>query len=188
MRYYTSDLHLGHAKIIELCYRPFSSVEDMDDTIISSINDAVRPSDELIIAGDFCMDRTLVQAYRKLIRCRNIHFITGNHDSAKRIVYDLAFSSVSEILELRSIVEPGKAITVCHYAMRTWNKSHRGAWQLYGHSHGMLPDDPNLLSFDIGVDCHEFSPISETRVKEIMARKTPTNLLTEDDLSAKINA
>ena len=64
-----------------------------------------------------------------------------------------------------------RRIVLCHYAFRVWNKSHRGAWHLYGHSHGSLPDDPNSLSFDAGVDCHEFTPISYERVKEIMAEK-----------------
>ena len=33
-------------------------------------------------------------------------------------------------------------IVLCHYAMRVWQKSHYGAWMLYGHSHGTLPDNP----------------------------------------------
>jgi calcineurin-like phosphoesterase family protein len=56
--------------------------------------------------------------------------------------------------------------------MRVWNKSHHGAWHLYGHSHGTLPDDPNALSFDCGVDCHNYTPISFEQVEAIMAKKT----------------
>jgi hypothetical protein len=28
---------------------------------------------------------------------------------------------------------------LCHYAMRVWNRSHHGAWHLYGHSQGESP-------------------------------------------------
>lgn len=55
--------------------------------------------------------------------------------------------------------------------MRVWNKSHYGAWMLYGHSHGSLIDDPNSLSFDVGVDCHNYKPFSFEEVKEIMSHK-----------------
>lgn len=55
--------------------------------------------------------------------------------------------------------------------MRTWNGSHRGIWQLYGHSHGNLSDDEAALSFDVGVDCHNFYPVSYEEVKGIMKNK-----------------
>jgi len=55
--------------------------------------------------------------------------------------------------------------------MRVWNKSHHGAWHLYGHSHGTLPDDKNSLSFDVGVDCHNFTPINFEQVSAIMKKK-----------------
>lgn len=42
---------------------------------------------------------------------------------------------------------------------------------LYGHSHGTLPDDEAALSFDVGVDCHNFYPVSYEEVKAVMARK-----------------
>ena len=53
-------------------------------------------------------------------------------------------------------------IFLCHYAMRVWNKSHWNVPHLYGHSHGNLPSQG--LSFDIGVDCHNYFPVSMKRV------------------------
>lgn len=47
-----------------------------------------------------------------------------------------------------------------------------GSWHLYGHSHGNLPDDPNSLSFDVGVDTNNFKPYSLKDVERIMAGKT----------------
>ena len=55
--------------------------------------------------------------------------------------------------------------------MRVWNKSHYGSWNLYGHSHGSLPDDPHARAIDVGVDCHNFAPVSFDEVKVIMERK-----------------
>jgi hypothetical protein len=38
-----------------------------------------------------------------------------------------------------------------------------------------LPDDETSLSFDIGVDCHDFYPLSYQDVKNIMAKKKWTS-------------
>lgn len=56
--------------------------------------------------------------------------------------------------------------------MRTWHKQHKGAIQLYGHSHGMLPEDPNLLSMDIGVDSQDFAPVDFESVRLYMEWKS----------------
>jgi calcineurin-like phosphoesterase family protein len=55
--------------------------------------------------------------------------------------------------------------------MRAWNKHGYGSWMLYGHSHGTLPDDPHALSIDVGMDCHDFVPISYEEIKDIMSKK-----------------
>jgi calcineurin-like phosphoesterase family protein len=56
--------------------------------------------------------------------------------------------------------------------MITWNRSHRGAWQLFGHVHGTLDNNPVLSAnqIDVGVDSHNFEPISYQSVKEIITQ------------------
>jgi calcineurin-like phosphoesterase family protein len=89
--YYTSDWHLGHAKIIQYCNRPFKSVEEMDETIIRNHNARVKEDDVVYHVGDFCFRNSpggapgmgkqeRAKEYIKRLN-GNIIFIKGNHDS-----------------------------------------------------------------------------------------------------------
>jgi hypothetical protein len=60
-----------------------------------------------------------------------------------------------------------QVIVLCHYAMRVWDRSAHGSWHLYGHSHGTLPG--RGFSFDVGVDCTAFRPLSLEEVARRMA-------------------
>ena len=51
--FFIADCHFGHKNIIKYCDRPYSSVEEMDETILNNINKTVFPSDTLYILGDF---------------------------------------------------------------------------------------------------------------------------------------
>lgn len=159
--FFTADEHFGHAKIIEYCNRPFSSVEEMDTVIISNFNEVVGKDDITIHAGDFCWCKHQIEASRKYISKLNGNhiFLKGSHDhwlpnSAKYI--------------WRKHID-GIFIVVCHYAMRTWERAHYGAWQLYGHSHGCLP--ALGLQHDVGMDNTNFYPLSFDDLKEIMSKK-----------------
>ena len=52
MIFFTSDLHLGHENCIRLCNRPFSSIEEMDETLIENWNRKVTGKDTVYILGD----------------------------------------------------------------------------------------------------------------------------------------
>jgi len=140
----------------------------MDRTLIDSWNCRVRQTDVVYHLGDFsykaCED--LLEYRRKLNG--TIHFIRGNHDPQTEGLLESIFESVKD---LSSIKVEGKRIVLCHYAMRVWDRSHLGSWHLYGHSHGKLPDDPLQLSLDVGVDCHNYHPISFQELKETMEIK-----------------
>ena len=172
--FFTSDQHFGHANVIKYAKRPFASVEEMDETMIANWNTVVARGDSVYVLGDF--------SFHKIDRTRAIFdrlngmkfLIRGNHDKNDQI-HDLFIWS-KDLFTLKvsdaSADRGTQNIVLCHYAMRVWPKSHYGAYQLYGHSHGSLPDDPNARAIDVGVDAHAFTPISYDRVKEIMSKKT----------------
>ena len=100
----------------------------------------------------------------------------GNHDKETRKLTD-AFSWLNNIAEI-SI--HGQPIVLCHYFMRVWNRSNHGAWHLYGHSHGNLPDITGSLSMDVGVDTHDFRPWYFDEVRARMAEKLKERLSAEN--------
>jgi len=169
--FFTSDTHYGHANIIKFSERPFSSVEEMDEAMITNWNAVVKPGDLVYHLGDFSFanrDRTIKIAKRL---AGQKFLVYGNHDKAMR--RDREFNEQWQwTRDLTQIEVEGQKITLCHFAMLTWNQSHRGAWNLHGHSHGNLTDDPNALRIDVGVDCFNYAPVSFEEVQAIMAKKT----------------
>ena len=157
MYFFTADEHYSHKKIIEYCDRPFKTIEDMNETLITNHNQVVGRDDITIHAGDFCWCKNRLDALQFIQRLNGNHiFLKGSHDhwlpaSAKFIWRKELY---------------GKFIVVCHYAMRTWERAYHGSWQLYGHSHGRLKPDHNQL--DIGVDCFNFYPVSFTEVSGVI--------------------
>jgi len=171
-----SDPHFGHANIIKYCNRPFESVSEMNETLIKNYNSKVQPNDTVYILGDFAFYREPEDVTKILKRLNGIkHFVFGNHDKIMRHEkvrpFFKAMSNFEEIY-VQQKAGGSQHITLCHFSMKVWNQSHRGSWQLYGHSHGTLPDDPNSLSIDVGVDSHNYFPVSFEEVKEIMSKKT----------------
>ncbi len=175
--WFTADTHFGHANIIRYCNRPFESVEAMDDALIENINRLVAPGDTLYHLGDFAFRTREPRAYRQRIRCRTVHLILGNHDprSTEGVVdpeFAALFASVHDLWRIRlPIAGMRRPIVLCHYAMRVWDASHHGAWHLFGHSHGTLPDDPHARSWDVGVDNNGYAPVSVERLEAIMGAK-----------------
>lgn len=175
--YFTADTHFGHANIIKHCRRPFGTVEEMDAAMIDNINSRVGPDDWMYHLGDFSFRGGDPAAYRARIRCRNVVLVLGNHDptladGSPRPEFVALFKAVHRLANVTVQIDGRKQMVVlCHYAMRVWDRSHHGTWALYGHSHGSLPDDPNALSWDVGVDANGFSPLSVPEIAAIMSRK-----------------
>ena len=153
MKYFTSDSHFGHRNIIGYCNRPFKSVEEMDEAMISKWNATVGMEDEVFHLGDFAMGKTAAPTILNRLNGRK-HLIWGNHDSNQVRNLDL-WESAQPYLEINL---DGHFVVLCHYKFDVFNKSHRGAIQLYGHSHGTMPGNNQQL--DVGVDCWDFTPVN----------------------------
>lgn len=187
MLYFTSDLHLGHANVLELAKRPFASIEEMNRILIQNINDTVSADDELWILGDFSyqVNREEVRALRRQIVCRHVHLVYGNHD--RDYSADHIFQSVQYYKELKT--EYGRAV-LFHYPILEWSAAHYGSIHLHGHIHstgaynaenlkkrfsdriswGHPPrrEDLGLRIYDVGVDANDFRPISMERIAALM--------------------
>lgn len=79
--WFTADTHFGHARIIELCNRPFSSVEEMNEKLVDNWNGRVSDEDDVYILGDLALGKLVDSLeYVKLLKGRHKYLIPGNHD------------------------------------------------------------------------------------------------------------
>lgn len=170
--FFTSDTHYYHKNIIKYSSRPYKDVDEMNESLIVNYNSVVRPTDTVYHLGDvsFGKDKETETVLRRLNGSK--HLIFGNHDKSLRKNKDLLSKYFGSVNDYAEIDVNGQKIILCHYSFRVWNKSHHGSWNLFGHSHGSLYDDPNLLSMDVGVDPNGYYPISFEEVKKIMEKKT----------------
>lgn len=175
--FFTSDSHFQHKNIIKYCNRPFKTIRDMDSTLIKNWNSVVGPNDIIFHAGDFCFGSKSSWAYLCDALNGKKYLAAGNHD--KNITPD-KFVDVQHLFNVRILGDPemesdGQRITISHYPMLSWYQSHRGSWQLFGHVHGGLSNKdetrttPNQL--DVGVDVHNFTPVSYEEVKTIITKQ-----------------
>jgi calcineurin-like phosphoesterase family protein len=169
--HFTADSHFGHASIITMSARPFVTVEEMDQAMIANWNAAVAKGDNVWHVGDFAHR---IDAKRKRAIFSRLngskHLVPGNHDDADTL--SLPWASIGQI---RQIVVDGQKLVLCHYALRTWPASRRGAIHLYGHSHGTLPG--NHQSLDVGVDCWDFRPVTLAEIKEVLEREPSAGIV-----------
>lgn len=182
--WFTSDTHFGHARIIELCNRPFESVEHMNESMIENFNALVGPQDLVYHLGDVAMG-TLADSLPLVGRLNGHKFLVpGNHDRVfsenkpayiERFLpeYQKVFSGVrSEYICLRP---PGaELIDLCHFPFEGDSHeedrySHRrppndGQWLLHGHVHDEWKI--NGRQINVGVDVWDFRPVN---LDEILA-------------------
>ena len=171
MYHFVADEHYNHERIIEYCNRPFASVEEMNETLIANHNRVVTPQDTTVHIGDYGFFRTFGEADNVTRRLHGQHiFVKGSHDRW--------MSSRCQFMWRKTI--DGQFVVCCHYAMRTWERAHHGAWQLYGHSHGTLP--PIGKQMDVGVDCNNFTPVAFDQIRVIMEDRPLLHDIEHDSL------
>lgn len=161
MLWFTSDTHFFHANIIKHCSRPFEDRKTMNAVLVQKWNSRVRPEDDVWFLGDFSFgSRSASKAIFDRLN-GNKHLVWGNHDPRQVRTRSFGWKSVQSEAFLRV----GGAVTLhlYHYPIEDWRgKFEVDALHLHGHSHGTARKVP--LRLDVGVDCHDFEPISMDRV------------------------
>lgn len=166
MIWFTSDTHFGHANVLRFCDRPWESIEQMNKALVDNINARVAPSDTLYHLGDFSF-KMPVEAARELrgkIRCRDIHWVPGNHDkdwSQPGVAGTFVVEPPITTLKL----ENGRKVVMCHYPIMDWPGLGHGSIHLHGHIHATKEYNEwnralRLLRYDVGVDANDYAPVS----------------------------
>ena len=155
--WFTADTHFGQERTLELSKRPFSSVDEMDDEIIQRWNSVVKPDDVVYHLGDFGIPADDEGTPATLnLNGSTIYLVPGNYDSAA-VLETLKEDSRVRIIPPRSILplkemraqfclvhEPSEAVQL-------------DAFYLFGHIHKLQMVKRN--GFNVGTDCHHFTPI-----------------------------
>lgn len=166
MKFYTSDLHLGHKKILEYENRPFDSVEEMDEYIIYKWNAKVKKGDDVYILGDFgFVDGERANELLSRLNGKK-YLIKGNHDYY--FLNDKKFDSSKFvwIKDYAHVKDGENIIYMFHYPIAVWDRKHYGSLHFYGHvhsnteTHHPLTADIGPNAFNVGCDIHGYEPMS----------------------------
>jgi len=195
--HFTSDEHFGHRNVM-LGFldhktglptskpRPWGTLEEMTEGLIDRHNYVVKSGDLVYHLGDaFWRTFGVDNAIEVMQRLNGNHYyIFGNHEelfeeAGRSVTLKHQFVWLKDRAKLKVQLDPTKSkkqmIVLDHFAGRVWDKSHSGSWQLYGHSHGALPEQDDLLSFDVGVDANNWYPVSIEEVAQRMSLKGKPN-------------
>ena len=177
MIYFTSDLHLGHINVLKYDNRPFKTIGEHDNTLIKNWNSVIANKDIVYVLGDFFWygDKNLIE--RTLQRLNGaIHIILGNHDTKlEKEPIRNRFESISSLKTIN--VDKKTHLTLCHYQMATWYKSHYpGSYHLFGHSHGNMKS-LSQKALDVGTMTNNYFPYSLDKIMSIFSANDETTLL-----------
>lgn len=169
--FFTSDTHFSHANIMKYCNRPWSNVEDMNETLINNWNKVVNKDSIIFHLGDFAWGNNWMPILNQL-NGRKI-LILGNHDLKNKDSNALknGFEYVCQQLYIN--VEHRKVILnhcplLCYGG--TYRQDDDKVYQLFGHVHSGPYSDKSLdnerllnlfpTQYDVGVDNNNFTPVS----------------------------
>lgn len=159
--FFTADTHFGDHRTLNIHRRPFGTVAEMDEALVTGWNAVVTPEDVVWHLGDVA--RRPADVATLLSRLNGAkHLIRGNNDPAATGEAP-GWASVGDYAEL---TEADHRLVLCHYPFRSWNGQHRRAINLHGHSHGRLK--PMLRQYDVGVDARDYRPV---RLAELLGSK-----------------
>lgn len=172
--FFISDLHLNHKKIIEPDpstgerYRPFETVEEMNETIINNINSVVTDKDKLYILGDVVFQKASSEHLLARIK-GNKRLILGNHDEIGQNSYYLKY--FHEITLWKKFKDQG---FVCSH-MPLHPTQFRGCdLNVHGHVHkDSLPDNRYM---NVCIEKTGYSPVHLEVIIDTVSQLRERNL------------
>lgn len=133
--FFIADLHFGHKNCLIYDKRPFSNIEEHDQTLIERWNSTVEANDTVWILGDFSwypVPKT-ISIFSQLNGIKRL--VIGNHD--RKLLKDKGVRSLfDETVDYKEIrLGEKNGMVLCHYPIPFFNHQLHGWYHLYGHIH-----------------------------------------------------
>lgn len=179
--FFTADLHLGHENAATR-FRSFPSAARMNEVIIDNWNSVVRPTDTVWLLGDAVMGIFDENVHLLGELNGTIALVPGNHDRihpayrddrpGKKDEYRLAYSRYVTVCDLH-VAFQGMVMSHFPYVgdhtdedrYREFRPFDCGQILLHGHVHDLWK--VNGRQINVGVDVHDFAPISLSEVQTL---------------------
>lgn len=187
MRYWTSDLHIGHTNIIKFCDRPFVDTNHQTEILIQNWNNVVNPDDEVWMLGDIVMGH-FIQEMPHIARLNGTKYlVAGNHDRVWRgnkPAYAEGWQQSYDEVGMITIShgEPVLAqigshrVNVSHFPYESDSRhddkyndhlpADDGLWVIHGHVHTAWKVRGRQIN--VGVDMWDYTPVSDAQLLKIM--------------------
>ena len=171
-RYFTSDLHLGSSKVLEVCKRPFLDNIQMTDNLIRNCNEVAKDNDDVIYhIGDlYCLKDDngrpgLFMPWNETKKrfVSDVLNIRGNHDDSNGVksIGDSVRMTIGKIFN----------VVLCHYPsydQRSRIHLKPGDINICGHVHTPWSGEKyyvdkinKVLNINVCVDLWNYQPVSE---------------------------
>lgn len=163
--FFVSDTHCGHNQPFLYEPRGFSSVEEMDETIIENWNKIVKPDDMVIHLGDVILNDNEhgLECLRRLNG--QISLVWGNHETDTRKKFLGALPNVITLGYAHQFKYGKLTFYLSHYPALTANYDDKHfsqhVFNLHGHTHQRANwlDPKNPFMYHVGLDSHNNTPV-----------------------------
>ena len=139
--------------------RPFETVQEMNETLVTRWNQAVDSGDVVYVLGDmfWCKSSEAVPVLRQLSGTKIL--IRGNHDRSNDGAFIKQFAKVTDYME---VDDKGRKVVLCHYPIPCFKNHFYGWYHLYGHVHtsfewNMMQHDRYLMEELYGKECRMYN-------------------------------
>lgn len=154
--WFTSDTHFGSQRTLELSRRPFASVREMDWAMVAKWNATVGPNDTVYHLGDFG-DFSMLEH----LIFGKLYLVPGNYDTLDDVErIERNYKNVTAVPDYSYILIKNTTFHMIHEP--ECGTTDPDNFYLYGHIHGLQKIKRNGLN--VGVDCHNFAPVSEETI------------------------
>lgn len=170
----TADPHFSHKGVTQFLredgtkLRPWDTIEEMDEALVSNWNSVVAPNDRVYVLGDVVINRKALHIFGRLNGSKVL--IKGNHDIFALKDYAPYFDDIRAYKVMRT-AEGGKLI-MSHIPIHEGSLGRFGL-NIHGHLHsdvvmkGRLPD-PRYVC--VSVEQTNYTPIL---LEDAIARGVP---------------